>query len=110
MLPAVIIIYCVLQPILDVAGYWQDYFKLANTVTMAIRMLLLVASVALGFLLSDRKKYYWITFAVLAALTALHAAANLPGGYREPAADLVNLVRIYLLPLTAVCFITFLRW
>ena len=109
MLPAVIIIYCVLQPILDVAGYWQDYFKLANTVTMAIRMLLLVASVALGFLLSDRKKYYWITFAVLAALTALHAAANLPGGYREPAADLVNLVRIYLLPLTALCFITFLR-
>lgn len=108
-LPAGILLYCVSQPLLDVVGYWQDYYQISNTVTMAVRLLLLAGSVGLGFLLSDRKKYYWLVFAILAVLTGLHAVANLPGGYREPMQDLVNLLRIYLLPLTVLCFITFLR-
>ncbi len=108
-LPVLILIYCILQPILDVVGYWQTIRKLGNTVTMAVRMLLLGGSVLLGFLLSDRKKYYFLLAGVLAALTGLHVAANLPGGYEQPVQDLVNLVRIFLMPMTVVCFITFLR-
>lgn len=108
-LPLLILIYCVLQPILDVAGYWQMMLDLGNAVTMGIRMILLAGSVLVGFLLSDRKRYYYITAGILLALTGLHVAANIPGGYTEPVTDLVNLVRIYLMPLTVLCFITFLR-
>ena len=108
-LPMLILIYCILQPILDVIGYWQMMLKYGNTLTLAIRMLLLAGSVMLGFLLSDRKRYYFITAGVLLGLTAMHVIANLPGGYVEPVTDLVNLLRIYLMPLTVLCFITFLR-
>ncbi len=108
-LPILIMIYCILQPILDVVGYWQMMLEIGNTLTMAVRMLLLCGSVLLGFLLSDRKRYYFLFAAVLLVLTALHVAANLPGGYTEPVTDLINLIRIYLMPMTVLCFITFLR-
>lgn len=108
-LPTLILIYCILQPILDVIGYWQMMLKFGNTFTMLIRMLLLAGSVLLGFLLSERRRYYYITAAVLLVLTGMHVVANLPGGYTEPITDLVNLVRIYLMPMTVLCFITFLR-
>lgn len=109
LLPAVILVFCILQPLLDVAGFWQDYYQIGNTVTLVMRMLLLAGSVGLGFLLSDRKKYYLLLFAVLAVLTLLHVAANLPGGYESPTEDVLNLFRIYLMPMTVFCLITFLR-
>jgi hypothetical protein len=108
-LPTLILIYCISQPILDVIGYWQMMLDLGNTLTLAVRMFLLAGSVLLGFLLSDRKRYYFITAGIIFALTALHVAANLPGGYTEPVTDLVNLVRIFLMPMTVLCFCTFLR-
>ena len=107
-IPLFILIYCVIQPLLDVAGYWQLMLGISNTVTMILRMLLLIGSVLLGFLLSDRKRCYFLTAGILLALTALHVASNLPGGYTEPVTDLSNLVRIYLMPLTVLCFCTFL--
>ena len=55
-LPAGILLYCVSQPLLDVVGYWQDYYQISNTVTMAVRLLLQAGSGGLGFLLSPRKK------------------------------------------------------
>ena len=76
-----------------------------------LRMLLLGATLLLGFLLSDRKRYYFLTAAVLAALTAGHiyACSRSANGYLAPVTDLINLVRIYFLPLMTVSFITFLR-
>ena len=110
-LPLLVFLLCVIQPCLDVAGYWQIQLHVGNTVTMALRMLLLGGSVLLGFLLSDRKRYYFLTAAVLLALTAGHAYAcmHTANGYREAVTDLVNLVRIYFLPMMTLCFITFLR-
>ena len=108
-LPTLILVYCISQPILDVIGYWQMMLELGNTLTLAVRMILLAGSVLLGFLLSDRKRYYFITAGIILALTGLHVAANIPGGYTEPVTDLVNLVRIFLMPMTVLCFCTFLR-
>lgn len=108
-LPLIILIYCILQPVLDVVGYWQMVIEVGNSLTLALRILLLCGSVLLGFLLSDRKRYYYIVAGVLALLTVLHVVSNLPGGYTEPVTDLANLVRIYLMPMTVLCFITFLR-
>ncbi len=110
-LPLVVFVLCVIQPLLDAAGYWQKYFGVSNAVTMALRMILLGGTVLLGFVLSDRKRYYFLTAAVLAALTAGHifACTRSVNGYQEPIKDLINLVRIYFLPLMTVSFITFLR-
>lgn len=110
-LPLLVFVLCVIQPVLDIAGYWQQHLGVSNTVTMALRMLLLGGTLLLGFLFSDRKRYYFLTAAVLAALTAGHifACTRSANGYLEPVTDLINLVRIYFLPLMTICFITFLR-
>lgn len=110
-LPILVFAFCIIQPLLDIAGYWQDRLGVANTATMLLRMALLGGSVLLGFVLSDRKRYYYITAAVLLLLTGGHilACRQNVNGYREPFNDLLNLVRIYFLPMTTLCFITFLR-
>ncbi len=110
-LPKIVFFLCVIQPLLDVAGFWQNRLGVGNTVTMAIRMLLLAGTFLLGFLLTDRRRWYFLTAAVLAALTLGHTLACMqgPNGYVQPVSDLINLVRIFFLPLMTLCFITFLR-
>ena len=110
-LPLFVTVLFVVQAPLDVAGFWQQQLHLSNAITLAIRMLLLGGSCLLGFLLSRRKRYYIITAAVLIVLTALHAYActKNPNGYLQPVTDIVNLIRIYFLPMMTLCFITFLQ-
>ena len=110
-LPTLVFLFCLIQPLLDVAGFWQIRLGVGNAVTMLLRMVLLGGSVLLGFLLSDRKKYYLATVLILAGLTASHilACSKVANGYAEPVTDLINLVRIYFLPMMTLCFITFLR-
>ncbi len=110
-LPKIIFVLCLLQPLLDIAGFWQVRLGVGNTVTMALRMLLLGGTVLLGFLLTDRRPAYYLTAGVLALLICGHAAACLSSsrGYVQPVTDLINLVRICFLPMMTLCFITFLR-
>ena len=110
-LPILVLILCLIQPLLDTAGFWQNRIGVGNTVTMLLRMLLLGGTVLLGFFLSDRKRCYLIAAAVMLFVTAGHvyAALHSHNGYEEPVLDLINLVRVYFMPLTTICFITFLR-
>ncbi len=100
-----------IQPVLDIAGYWQQQMGLSSVLTLTIRCLILSATVAGGFLLSNKKKVYIVSACILALLTVLHADAclHMPQGYREPVTDFVNLMRIYSLPLMTISLITFLR-
>lgn len=108
-LPMIVFVYCLCQPLLDVATYWQEALAIGNTFTVVLRMGLLCGSVGLGFLLSDRKRYYWIMAGVLGAFLVARTLACIQAGYDDPISDLSNMVRIYLLPLTALCMCTFLR-
>lgn len=110
-LPLLVFLLCLSQPILDAAGYWQQTLGMGNAVTMAIRMVLLAGSVMFGFLLSERKRVYMIAAAVLAVLTVGHIYACMqnPNGYVAPLTDIINLIRIYFLPLMTICLVTFLR-
>lgn len=108
-LPAFIVIYCALQPVLDAIGYWQQAMSVGNYLTLAIRILLLSGSAILGFLLSERKRDYAVLALILGVLTALHWMANLSDPSLDLLKDFANLTRLYLLPVTAFCFITFLR-
>ena len=108
-LPALVLVLCIIQPLLDVISYWQDKWGLSNAPTTVLRFAMLAAVVLVGFILSERRRYYYILAAVLAALTAAHVVACSQWGYGAPAADLANTLRIYQLPLMTVSFISMVR-
>ena len=67
-------------------------------------------TVLLGFLLSHRKRIYWIAAGICLVIGVGHIYALYD--YAAPASlvsDLTNYVRVLQMPLTAMCLITFLR-
>lgn len=99
----------VVQPLLDVMSYWLNVGGAENTLTLALRLGLLLLTVVLGFCLAKQRRSYYITAAVLLLLALGHVMACVQYGYAQPVRDLTNLVRIYLLPLTTLSFCTLLR-
>ncbi len=108
-LQLLILALIVVQPLLDVMSYWLNVDGAENTLTLALRLGLLLLTVVLGFCLAEKRRYYYITAAVLLLLTLGHVIACKQYGYADPVRDLTNLVRIYLLPLTALSFCTLLQ-
>ena len=108
-LQLLILALIVVQPLLDVMSYWLNVGGAENTLTLALRLGLLLITVVLGFCLAQKRRYYYITAAVLLLLALGHVLACVQYGYAQPVRDLTNLVRIYLLPLTALSFCTLLR-
>ena len=108
-LPLLVFILCMIQPVMDVLSYWLDVAGADNTITLLLRLLVLVATVLAGFVLSRRKWIYFLLCGVLILLAAGHAAVCLYYGYQDPVGDLTNQVRIYQMPLTVLAFITFFR-
>lgn len=108
-LPLLVFILCMIQPVMDVLSYWLDVAGADNTITLLLRLLVLVATVLTGFVLSRRKWIYFLLCGVLILLAAGHAAVCLYYGYQDPVGDLTNQVRIYQMPLTVLAFITFFR-
>ena len=109
-LPALMIAFCVLQPALDVLGYWQLRAGLTNTVTLAARITLLVLLLILGLLLSHHRRSYLVLGGVLLAYLTGHVlsclAVNPAYDWLE---DLADQTRFLFLPTATVCFVTFLR-
>ena len=108
-LPTIVFVYCVLQPILDVASYWQTELEINNVITVLLRMGLLGGSVLLGFVLTDRKWIYWAAAVVLGGFLAARTMACLEAGYVDPVEDLLNMARIYSLPLMTLSMCTFVK-
>lgn len=108
-LPRFTIVFCVLQPLLDVLGYWQNKVGITNGGTLTVRLLLLLATVIAGFLLSDKKWIYLVAGGTFACYLTGHIFACVHNGYTNPLEDLTEQTRIFLMPATFVCFSTFLR-
>lgn len=108
-LPLLIIIICALQPLLDITSYWQDQLGYANTLTLILRMIILIAVALLGFIVSDRKRIYYIFALCCALLLAGHCYACYVKGYLNIVYDLTNFVRVAQMPLFVICFISFMR-
>ena len=108
-LPRLVFLLCIVQPLLDVLSYWLDALGLPNWPTLSIRFCMLALLLLAGLLLSQRRWIYWTALAVLFALTAGHTWACLLTGYSDPVGDWANLLRIYQMPLSTICFITFLN-
>ena len=108
-LPLLIVAFMIAQPLLDVLGYWQAELGISNALTLSMRMLLLTGMLALGFLLSERKRIYYLSAAVFLCYLAGHILSCAAAGYLDPLEDLSEQIRIFMLPATALCFSSFLR-
>ncbi len=108
-LPHAVVVLCALQPLVDVLAYVLDRNGVGNLPTLLLRSFLLAAMVVLGVAVSQNKKpWYWL-LGGLALFTLLHGAGCFYYGYDDPVHDLVNLVRIFQLPLAAFSFASLCR-
>lgn len=108
-LPKFMLILCIIQPLLDVASFWLDALELSNWPTTLLRFTMLAVVVLVGFVLSERKRYYFILAGILTLLTAGHITACSQWGYGAPLTDLANSLRIYQLPMMTLAFVTMVR-
>ena len=109
-----------IQPLLDVLSFWQGELG-AGQITLALRFFVLIAVAAVGLLLAEHRRGYWILYGVLLLYAVLHCAAilqvdalTLPAegeavGLGPLLLDLANMIRVMQIPIFALCFITFLK-
>lgn len=112
-LPGVLIGLCAAQPLLDVLSFWTQDLAWGSKLTLSLRLLIFLGVMLTGFVLSDRRRFYWIAAAVCAALYAGHVLAclraNAPFTTANLISDATNFIRFAQLPLFTIAFITFLR-
>lgn len=100
---ALITAVTVAQPLMDVFSYLLSEADIGNSLSSALRLLVLAVTAAAGLSYARSKHPFAVLFAVLSALSVLHFA--FAAIYGTPtAADATNLIRIYSLPVTAVSF------
>ena len=69
-LPGVLISLCAAQPLLDVLSFWTQDLAWGSKLTLSLRLLIFLGVMLTGFVLSERRRFYWIAAAVCAALYA----------------------------------------
>ena len=107
LLPVMVFIFCVLQPLLDVAGFWQGQLGVKTVFTTLIRLGCFGGAALLGFVLSDRKWVYWLMAGVMGLFAAARSFALMEAGYSFPTEDLMNLFTFYMLPVYTLASCTF---
>lgn len=112
-LPGVLVGLCAAQPLLDVLSFWTQNLAWGSKLTLSLRLLIFLGVMLTGFVLSERRRFYWIAAAVCAALYAGHVLAclraNAPFTTANLISDATNFIRFAQLPLFTIAFITFLR-
>lgn len=107
----------VIQPFLDVLSYWMNALGYGNGLTMALRLIVLLTTLSLGWALAEKKRPYWLLTAVLIVVALCHVfacvrASGVCGGEYSLAAaviDLTNYVRVIQLPVFTLAMITFFK-
>ncbi len=86
---------------MDIGSYILTVCGLGNSISSALRLIVLAATVTFAMSYARNKRIFYFTFAVLSVFTALHVFFI--SFYTVPTtADIVNLIRIFSLPLTAI--------
>ena len=76
LLPALTVFLCLIQPVLDVTAYWLREFSLPNAWMSILRLLLLLGGFALGFLVTEHKRFYLCFSLVILAFLTGHVARD----------------------------------
>ena len=105
-LPTIVFLLIVIQPLLDILSFWTNHLELGNSVTLALRFLVLAGFGLLGFCVSKHKRAYIILGIVYVIMLGGHIYACMQRGYRSPVYDLTNFARVAQMPLFALCLIS----
>ena len=97
------------QPVLDAVSYWAAEMQISSALTFGARMLILALTVLIAFVLSARKRDYFITAGILIVFWCAHMFACKRVGYADPVSDLTNYVRVAQLPIYTLALMTLLR-
>lgn len=108
MISNVMIVLFVMQPILDIVSFFVVNSSL-NIVTTFFRMLVFGVITLYAFVISDKKKHYFIMAGVLAIFWMLHMVACFSEGYVSIFQDITMYVRTIQMPVFTLAFITFLE-
>ncbi|MBQ3404391.1 MAG: O-antigen ligase family protein [Oscillospiraceae bacterium] len=100
-----VFILLVIQPILDAVSYWTNVLGVTY-ITTVLRFIMFILIVLYCFIISDRKKAYYILVAVLIVYWIIHMVACFIAGYEDPVSDFAYYLRAIHMPVLAVCFIT----
>ena len=109
-----VLFLCIIQPCLDVISYWMDIWRADNTVTLALRFILLIMVIACAWSISDHKRVYGamtlcsvllIAGHVITCLRSFGQAYNLSWIF----SDIANYFRVLQLPFFAMAMITAFR-
>ena len=95
------------QPLLDTLAYFTQNKN--GTVSGYIRLALLLILPLLVLLKAERKKPYFLGFAVIGAFCLLHVLNGFRVGYRNVAYDLRYMLSVAQTPILAISFIWYLR-
>lgn len=107
-LPWVVGFLIVIQPLLDVLSYFLAELG-NNSLSTALRFLMLMVVALLGFVVSDRKRIYFLFYGVVAVFWAAHMLNCFRIGYQSFVSDTANFLRILNFPVFALSFITLFR-
>lgn len=107
-LSGIVLAILVIQPVLDVLSYFLGELG-SNALSTALRFLLLAAVALLGFLVSDKKRMYFLFYGIAALFWLLHMLNCYRIGYRSMVADTANFFRIVNFPIFTLSFITFFQ-
>lgn len=98
-----------IQPVMDILSYWLQEWGISNLPTLVLRFGVLGFTMLSGWMLSQRKRVYYIAAGVIAFIGLGHIWACMQVGYASPISDLTNYIRVVQMPITVLCLITFLR-
>lgn len=99
------------QPILDVMSYWLIQWKGEGStqLTLAVRMLFFILTIICGFIVSKKRKVYYIAFEVVFLFWILHYINGVRIGYSAIFLDLNNYIKLVQAPLFALSFISIFK-
>lgn len=98
-------ILIVLQPILDICSYFAIKAGLTSVTTL-LRLAIFGALMLYAFLLSGKKKAYYIFAAVSGVYWLIHMLLSARGGYQSAIMDLNGFARTIQMPALTLAFIT----
>lgn len=107
-LPLIVLIIVSVQPLLDVFSYFLSE-RGSNALSTLLRFGMLAAVALLGFLLSDRKRFYLILYGVVGLFWGAHLVNGYRTGYISMVQDTANFLRILNFPIFVLTFITILQ-
>ena len=107
-LPWIVGVIIVVQPLLDVLSYFLGELG-NNSLSTALRFLMLMVVALLGFVVSDKKRVYVIFYGIVAVFWIAHMANCFRIGCQSMVSDTANFMRIMNFPIFALSFITFFK-